>query len=162
MIRVGFLLRGVILLAGPGHEVSAGSQRRVPAWLKEAVVLSLQSESHLELVIELGHVEVVSAVLHQSTPHFGVVFVVTLDNEAGWLQLRGLLVLLSNFLGEGLIFICFLLLQLSFDLSEELSLEENVLIFLLVHGFHLLLVHIWIIVLVRKLPFCTGLVFIHF
>ena len=144
MIWVSLQLSGVVLVAGPGHEVSAGSERWVPPWLEQAVVLPLQFQSHFKLVIEVGHIEVVSAVLHQSLPHFGVVLIVALNNKPSWLHSGGLLLLVSYLLGEGLSFVCFFLLQLSFDLREELLFKENVLILLLIHFLHLFFVHIGI------------------
>ena len=139
------LLRLIVLVAGPGHQVSARGQWRVPSGLEETVVLSLQGLPHCVLIVKSRDIEVEPAVLHERLPLQRVVFVVALDHEAGRLQKSLLVRLVSNLLNQRLLLLSFLLSQLPVNLLEKFSLKELVLDLLLQLLSVLLAAHIFFI-----------------
>ena len=125
------LLGCVVLLARPCQQVASRSQWWSPSRLQDTIVLSLECLTHVDLVLDRGHVVVVSAVLHERFPHARVVGIVTLDRELRGLDWNWLGLVHAHLLSEGLAGASLLFCELLVDLLQELSFEEHVLRLLL-------------------------------
>lgn len=82
------LEEGIVLLAGPGQQVSPGLQRRPPVLLKQVIILPLQFEFHLSFLMNRWEIKVESAVLQELSPFLRLELVVSCDNERRMLSLK--------------------------------------------------------------------------